>query len=82
MVVDPFVEIPPPLLELVGKIWIYSCLPHALQILVLVMKRRDPSFFHLWMIYAHPLFFLIVTSSPLQMILRRSDLEPLWDLDL
>ena len=69
MVADPFVEIPLPLLELVGKTWIYSCLSRALPILVLVMKRRDPSFFYLWMIYAHPLFFLIVISSPLQMSL-------------
>ena len=56
MEADSFVQIPLPLLEVVGKIWIYSCLPHARQILVLVMKRRDPSFFDLWMIYAHPFF--------------------------
>ena len=69
MVAASLAEVPLPLIELVGKIWTYSRLPLAVQLLVLLMKRRNPSFFYLWMIYAHPFFFLIVTSFLLLMIL-------------
>ena len=69
MVAASLVEVPLPLIELDGKIWIYLHLPPAVQFLVLLMKRRNPSFFYLWMVYAHPLFFLIVTSFLLPMSL-------------
>ena len=58
--------IPPPLPGLAGKTWTYSCPPHACPLLVVVMKRRNPSFSCLWMIYVHPVFVWIVTFSPLQ----------------
>ena len=86
VVADSFVEIPLPLLELDGKTWIYSCLPRDFLILVLVMGRRNPSSFYLWMFYAHPLSFSIVISFALRSsedpLRRRSDLEPLRDRDL
>ena len=56
------VEVPLPLIELVGKTGADCLLPHVVQFLVRLTKRRNPSFFYLWMIYAHPLFFLIVIS--------------------
>ena len=66
VVADSSVEVPLPSLELAVKSWIYSYLPHGLQIFVLLMRKRDPSSSYLWMIYVHPLFVLIVIFSLLQ----------------
>ena len=58
---------PSPLPVLAGKTWVYSCPPHAFLPLVVVMRRRNPSFSCPWMIYVHPVFVWIVTFSPHQM---------------
>ena len=58
---------PLPLAVLDGKTWAYSCLPHAFLPLVVVMRRRNPSFSCPWMIHVHPVFVWIVTFSPHRM---------------
>ena len=60
-------ETPPPSPVLAGRTWTYSCPLHAFLPLVVVTRRRNPSFSCLWMIYVHPAFVWIVTFSPHQM---------------